>query len=87
MESRAASSLYVATAFTAYNGHNKFEVVGNAAAAAVCGRSILIINSRYYNKDICYAQCGNFKNFVSLTFYVKSILWTLEVQKLSFLPF
>ena len=57
MESRAAGSLYVATAFTAFNGHNKFEVVGNAAAA-VCGRSIFIINSRYYNKDICYAAEG-----------------------------
>ena len=32
------------------------------------------------------AQCGNFKIFVSLRFYVKSILWILEVQKLPFLP-
>ena len=26
-------------------------------------------------------QCGNFKIFVSLRFYVKSILWILEVKK------
>ena len=33
------------------------------------------------------AQCGNFKIFISLRFYVKSILWILEVQKLPFLQF
>ena len=32
-------------------------------------------------------QCGNFKIFVSLIFYVKSILRILEVQNLPFLPF
>ena len=55
-----AAGLLVATASTASNGNNNFEVVGNAAAA-VCGSSILIINSRYYNKDICYAEGSNFK--------------------------
>ena len=29
-------------------------------------------------------QCGSFKIFVSLRFYVKSILWILEVQNLPF---
>ena len=28
----------------------------------------------------CDEKCGNFKIFVSLKFYVKSILWILEVQ-------
>ena len=32
-------------------------------------------------------QCGNFRIFPSLRFYVKSILGILEVQKLQFLPF
>ena len=31
-----------------------------------------------------YTQCGNFMIFLSLTFYVKSILGILEVQKLPF---
>ena len=33
------------------------------------------------------AQCGKFKIFLSLRFYVKSILEKLEVLKLQFLPF
>ena len=33
------------------------------------------------------SQCGKFKIFVSVKFYVKSILSILEVQKLPFLPF
>ena len=33
------------------------------------------------------AQCGNFRIFLSLRFYVKSILENLEVLKLLFLPF
>ena len=32
-------------------------------------------------------QCGSFRIFLSLRFYVKSILGILEVQKLPFLPF
>ena len=40
------------------------------------------VNYRILYKD--NTQCGNFKIFVSLRFYVKSIL---EVQKLLFLPF
>ena len=32
-------------------------------------------------------QCGSFRIFLSLRFYVKSILDILEVQKLPFLPF
>ena len=33
------------------------------------------------------SQCGNFIIFLSLRFYVKSILGNLEVPKLLFLPF
>ena len=33
------------------------------------------------------SHCGNFNIFVSLRFYVKSILRILEVQKLVFWPF
>ena len=33
------------------------------------------------------AQCGNFKIFLLLRFYVKSILRILEVQNLPLLPF
>ena len=32
-----------------------------------------------------FSQCGNFRIFLSLRFYVKSILRTLEVQNLPFL--
>ena len=32
-------------------------------------------------------QCGNFRIFLSFRFYVKSILESLEVQKLPVLPF
>ena len=39
------------------------------------------------NKCITTSQCGNFKIFLSLRFYVKSILDYLEVLKLQFLPF
>ena len=46
----------------------------------------------YYNQTPLHfaadeGQCGNFMIFPSLRFYVKSILWILEVQKLPFLPF
>ena len=34
--------------------------------------------------DFIFAQCGNFMIFLSLRFYVKSILGILEVQNLSF---
>ena len=37
--------------------------------------------------DVFWTQCGNFKIFLSLRFYVKSILENLEVRKLPFLPF
>ena len=36
---------------------------------------------------IMIPQCGNFMIFLSLRFYVKSILEDLEVLKLPFLPF
>ena len=34
-----------------------------------------------------YSQCGNFMIFLSLRFYVKTILENLDVLKLQFLPF
>ena len=37
--------------------------------------------------EILKAQCGKFRIFLSLIFYVKSILETLEVLKLPFLQF
>ena len=48
---------------------------------------------RYHVEEIqehapsMYTQCGNFKIFVSLRFYVKSILRNLKVQKLPFLQY
>ena len=38
--------------------------------------------SFYFNTNV--AQCGNFRIFLSLRFYVKSILENLEVLKLQF---
>ena len=35
--------------------------------------------------QVCIAQCGNFRIFLSLRFYVKSILENLKVPKLPFL--
>ena len=51
---------------------------------AQCGKMRNLL-SRHLK--IRYAQCRTFKIFVSLRFYVKPILWILDVQKLPFLPF
>ena len=41
----------------------------------------------YNNLSVVFSQCGNFIKFLSLRFYVKSILENLEVLKMPFLPF
>jgi len=42
-----------------------------------------------WEKNQCsqLTMCGNFENFPSLRFYVKSILENVEVPKMPFLPF
>ena len=37
--------------------------------------------------NFAQSQCGKFSTFLSLRFYVKSILENVKVQKMSFLPF
>ena len=48
----------------------------------------ILISEGDYNKvsHKDYTQCVNFKISVSLGFYVKSILWIIEVQELPFTP-
>ena len=38
------------------------------------------IHNETYIDVVGVSQCGNFMIFLSLRFYVKSILWNLEVQ-------
>ena len=39
----------------------------------------------FHKKNLfCFPRCGNFRIFLSLRFYVKSILQILEVSKLPF---
>ena len=47
------------------------------------------VNTRYSEQEIRYGSTmwKNFKIFVPLRFYVKSVLRILEVQKVPFLPF
>ena len=53
------------------------------------GRKKLTIIDAFCNmlREGTYAQCGNCKIFATLIFYVKSIAWIPEVQKLPGLPF
>ena len=49
----------------------------------VCG----LMGSLQVCKFVQRSQCGNFRIFMSLRFYVKSILENVEVEKLTSLPF
>ena len=81
----ATSSILISspsTGLTSEFFHVKQEDIEYQLLSPISGSSPMTTGKKCYT-----AQCGNFRIFFVLTFYVKSILANLEVLQLLFLPF
>ena len=54
-----------------------FDITEDEDSDSVC-------DDPFFLKEVYTSQCGNFMNFLSLRFYVKSILEILGMQNLPF---